>query len=73
MKSFIRTATACAALVATALALVRADEPSDVLTLTQDTFQSTIDATPVIMVEFYAPCMVASSAQSGVRGVVCLI
>eukprot|EP01111_Echinosteliopsis_oligospora_P009620 TRINITY_DN2853_c0_g1_i1.p1 TRINITY_DN2853_c0_g1~~TRINITY_DN2853_c0_g1_i1.p1 ORF type:complete len:482 (-),score=165.09 TRINITY_DN2853_c0_g1_i1:9-1454(-) len=37
------------------VAIVMAQDESDVLTLTEDNFQSTIDAHPIIAVEFYAP------------------
>jgi hypothetical protein len=36
-------------------ALVAADEVSDVISLTAKTFQSTVDAEPITLVEFFAP------------------
>lgn len=36
-------------------ALVAADEASDVISLTAQTFQSTVDAEPLALVEFFAP------------------
>jgi hypothetical protein len=36
-------------------ALVAADEASDVISLTAQTFQSTVDAEPIALVEFFAP------------------
>ena len=36
-------------------ALMAADEASDVISLTAQTFQSTIDTEPIILVQFFAP------------------
>jgi hypothetical protein len=36
-------------------ALVAADEASDVISLTAQTFQSTVDAESIMLVEFFAP------------------
>lgn len=36
-------------------ALVSADEASDVISLTAQTFQSIVEAEPIMLVEFFAP------------------
>jgi hypothetical protein len=51
-SSFVSVAVALASLVA---ADTDAEKPSDVLTVTQETFESTVKPEPLILVEFYAP------------------
>lgn len=52
--SFVSAASAVA-LASLVAADADAEKPSDVASLTQETFESTVNPEPLILVEFYAP------------------
>ncbi|KAF8138721.1 thioredoxin-like protein [Boletus edulis] len=54
LSSFVSVASA-AALASLVVADTDAEKPSDVVSVTQDTFESTVNPEPLILVEFYAP------------------
>lgn len=53
-SSFVSAASAIA-LASLVVADTDAEKPSDVINATEDTFESTVNPEPLILVEFFAP------------------
>lgn len=67
ISSFVSAASAVA-LASLAAADGDAEKPSDVINITQETFEATVNPEPLILVEFFAPWYVVPHVYASIAG-----
>jgi len=67
ISSFVSAASAVA-LASLATADGDTEKPSDVINITQETFETTVNPEPLILVEFFAPWYVVPHIYASITG-----